>query len=358
MSVKQFPIMISYRGTKGPCPSWIPWDLIAPYEAQAQINHYQSLEKLASRGGLSPIEAFLVMNGRDWRDIRVNEELERQAAAFLEKAFRDREQLQVEHDLYKGALELISITSTRDVERIKKYAATKLLGPSEKTAAEDGNGSTVCVDCKAVVPKADRWDHLCAENRYCACGLEITDALHICRPPMALPGADAVKALEQEVEILKFHLRDKEADATALQKLSEGLHQRIEGKPDWVVASNCQTALNYIDFLKPQVDAMRPVVEAALKLNRAYTNWKTLGLGGVDMLEAISAYENGLPKNLNHAPEWVGAVQCPRCPYLMRKGGPCTKCGYVERPVAEVRRCPVCVDRCTCGYTGIPDGGR
>ena len=61
--MKQFPIMIGYRGTQGPCPSSIPWDAIAPYEGQAQNNHCQSLEHLASRGGLGPEEAYAVMNG-------------------------------------------------------------------------------------------------------------------------------------------------------------------------------------------------------------------------------------------------------------------------------------------------------
>jgi len=39
--------------------SKIPWNIIAPHEAQALINHCgQDLQKLASRGGLGPCEAF------------------------------------------------------------------------------------------------------------------------------------------------------------------------------------------------------------------------------------------------------------------------------------------------------------
>jgi hypothetical protein len=54
---RMFPIQ------RGPA---IPWAAIAPHERQAQINHGQSLERLAQRGGLSPAEAVWVMEGRRW----------------------------------------------------------------------------------------------------------------------------------------------------------------------------------------------------------------------------------------------------------------------------------------------------
>lgn len=50
------------------CPRSIPWDLIAPHEEQAQINHSQSLQRLAERGGLSPLEMYCVMNHLRFRD--------------------------------------------------------------------------------------------------------------------------------------------------------------------------------------------------------------------------------------------------------------------------------------------------
>lgn len=47
--------------------SEIPWDMIAPHEAQAQANHGgQSLERLASRGGLGASEAIDIIEGRRW----------------------------------------------------------------------------------------------------------------------------------------------------------------------------------------------------------------------------------------------------------------------------------------------------
>ena len=44
----------------------VPWAVMAPHEAQAQANHHQSLEQLASRGGLSPCEAVAIIEHRAW----------------------------------------------------------------------------------------------------------------------------------------------------------------------------------------------------------------------------------------------------------------------------------------------------
>jgi len=41
-----------------------PWDLVAAHEAQAVKNHSQSLQVLADRGGLDPIELLAVMQDR------------------------------------------------------------------------------------------------------------------------------------------------------------------------------------------------------------------------------------------------------------------------------------------------------
>ncbi len=46
--------------------SEIPWDMIAPHEAQAQSNHGQSLERLAQRGGLGHSEAIDILEGHRW----------------------------------------------------------------------------------------------------------------------------------------------------------------------------------------------------------------------------------------------------------------------------------------------------
>lgn len=49
------------------CPNRIPGSIIASHEKQAQKNHYQTLKRLAERGGLSPSEAVAVIEDREWR---------------------------------------------------------------------------------------------------------------------------------------------------------------------------------------------------------------------------------------------------------------------------------------------------
>lgn len=58
---KMMPIM------QGKCLRAIPWALIAPHEDQAQDNHYQTLNKLAQRGGLGADEAVAILEDRQWR---------------------------------------------------------------------------------------------------------------------------------------------------------------------------------------------------------------------------------------------------------------------------------------------------
>lgn len=54
------------------CPASVPWDLVAPHEAQAQRNHGQSLVTLARRGGLAPDELFAVMHDQPWRNMSMH----------------------------------------------------------------------------------------------------------------------------------------------------------------------------------------------------------------------------------------------------------------------------------------------
>lgn len=65
---RRFPIMRMHTG--GTLPEQvdsIPWELIAPHEAQAQRNHCQTLQRLAERGGLAPCEAVAVIEDADYR---------------------------------------------------------------------------------------------------------------------------------------------------------------------------------------------------------------------------------------------------------------------------------------------------
>lgn len=63
--VKMFPIMSgsgSYRGTI----TEIPWSTISKHARQARENHYQTIERLAERGGLWASEAVAVLEDREW----------------------------------------------------------------------------------------------------------------------------------------------------------------------------------------------------------------------------------------------------------------------------------------------------
>lgn len=60
MSRAVMPIMSS------PFMSEIPFAMIAPHEKQAQRNHWQSLDRLAERGGLSACEALAILEDRPW----------------------------------------------------------------------------------------------------------------------------------------------------------------------------------------------------------------------------------------------------------------------------------------------------
>lgn len=48
---------------------YVPWDFILPHERQAKNNHYQTLERLAQRGGLSWMEMLAVIKDVDFRRI-------------------------------------------------------------------------------------------------------------------------------------------------------------------------------------------------------------------------------------------------------------------------------------------------
>jgi len=54
-------------------PKTVPWELVAPHEAQAQRNHSQTLERLAQRGGLSVRELWSVCHDRHWHPMVAEE---------------------------------------------------------------------------------------------------------------------------------------------------------------------------------------------------------------------------------------------------------------------------------------------
>ena len=48
---------------------YIPYNIIAPHEAQAMRNHDQSLQRLAERGGLDWSEILAVLKDKTWKEM-------------------------------------------------------------------------------------------------------------------------------------------------------------------------------------------------------------------------------------------------------------------------------------------------
>ena len=70
MADRRFPILIPGKWREDLPLRSVPWGMLQPHEEQAIANHSQSLEELARRGGLSPVEILLVLDGRSWRERR------------------------------------------------------------------------------------------------------------------------------------------------------------------------------------------------------------------------------------------------------------------------------------------------
>jgi len=62
LSGRRFPVLLGdQRSIWQSIPNSIPWEAITPHERQARVNHGQSIDVLAQRGGLSPYELLAVM---------------------------------------------------------------------------------------------------------------------------------------------------------------------------------------------------------------------------------------------------------------------------------------------------------
>ncbi|MGR0185492.1 hypothetical protein [Azospirillum aestuarii] len=72
MADRAFPILYPTR-RPADAPRSIAWGLVAPHRAQAQINHGQTLERLAERGGLAPCELLAVLEDRPHRRMHLED---------------------------------------------------------------------------------------------------------------------------------------------------------------------------------------------------------------------------------------------------------------------------------------------
>lgn len=61
---KHFPILMrpSERQELPHCPTYIPWRIVEKFQNRAELNHQQTLERLAERGGLSPQELLALLH--------------------------------------------------------------------------------------------------------------------------------------------------------------------------------------------------------------------------------------------------------------------------------------------------------
>lgn len=99
---RRFPILgdhdefNSVRGKEpeyGPDPlRSVPWDFLEPHAPQAIANHDQTLDKLASRGGLSPLEIYAVVNSLGLIPfVRGRTMTNKQAMAWIKEQLFDRQ---------------------------------------------------------------------------------------------------------------------------------------------------------------------------------------------------------------------------------------------------------------------------
>lgn len=85
MADRRFPVLDEESPA---CPRSVPWDFLAPHQAQAHKNHAQSLESLADRGGLCASEMVAVVEDRRWQamsDDRAVSRLNELLAAWEER---------------------------------------------------------------------------------------------------------------------------------------------------------------------------------------------------------------------------------------------------------------------------------
>ena len=119
----------------------VPWRFVAPFEAQAERNHNQTLQRLAERGGLDPVELWAVMHGVGWKD---------------------RSKLPSQEAAKEWALSLVSIEATAERlirERDEAVAALRALLPevygthSPQTVVYSIERHRIIVQARAVLAK-------------------------------------------------------------------------------------------------------------------------------------------------------------------------------------------------------------
>lgn len=89
----EYPIIGTYPR------EYIPWDVLAPHEAQAMKNHGgQTLERLAQRGGLSWRETLAVIKDKKFDDVPVMSEAKAKKIVLKHVAAWEEDQRKGEND--------------------------------------------------------------------------------------------------------------------------------------------------------------------------------------------------------------------------------------------------------------------
>jgi len=78
------PILFGYEPPQPDWPLSVPMAMLEPHRKQAQINHQQTIERLAQRGGLSPLELLAVLEDRPWKKMDKADAM-REVALHLER---------------------------------------------------------------------------------------------------------------------------------------------------------------------------------------------------------------------------------------------------------------------------------
>ena len=79
----EFPIHSDSRRRNPFLPASVPWAVVEGHERQAQENHYQSLERLAERGGLTVVELWAVCTDQSFPRTHADESTQVRALEWL-----------------------------------------------------------------------------------------------------------------------------------------------------------------------------------------------------------------------------------------------------------------------------------
>ena len=83
----------------------IPWAVLKPHEIQALRNHAQGLDRLASKGGVTPCEAVAIIEGRPWHRMPFSEARDT-LMGYVRKAMGELP-TDIKRDPIREALELV-----------------------------------------------------------------------------------------------------------------------------------------------------------------------------------------------------------------------------------------------------------